>query len=258
MRTSLAICFGVSLEAGAVSLACLGDSCGLGTQLSRNAALNGHNGRCCAASTPRDSVCWPHTSNKPELCCPGLPGARLSDSFQVLYEAQPGAPPKPAGVFCKRRLIWEQKKRLKRGLGAQAKLPLLCTAVQRLFSVSHPRCQSLPCRRVLRARREERLGERRFPQALGPGFIPLLVALFCVRFYILTRECKKSNPKALARTAEISQPGAYRPHHCAGFIPASPSVFGKRASRSLCWMGPWGRSPRSGLRCSKDVVLIPH
>lgn len=31
LRTSLANCFGVSLEMGAVSLACLGDSCGLGT-----------------------------------------------------------------------------------------------------------------------------------------------------------------------------------------------------------------------------------
>lgn len=31
LRTGLANCFGVSLEMGAVSLACLGDSCGLGT-----------------------------------------------------------------------------------------------------------------------------------------------------------------------------------------------------------------------------------
>lgn len=31
LRTSLANCFGVSFEMGAVSLACLGDSCGLGT-----------------------------------------------------------------------------------------------------------------------------------------------------------------------------------------------------------------------------------
>lgn len=36
-------------------------------------------------------------------------------------------------------------------------------------------------------------------------------------FYILTYECKKSNPKAHARTADIPQPGVYRPHHCGGF-----------------------------------------
>lgn len=56
VRTSSAGCFGVSPETGAVGPACLGDSCGSGTQLSRNAALNGHNHCCCAASSPRDSV----------------------------------------------------------------------------------------------------------------------------------------------------------------------------------------------------------
>lgn len=56
VRTSSADCLGVSPATGAVSPACLGDSCGLGTQFSRNAALNGHNRCCCAASSPRDSL----------------------------------------------------------------------------------------------------------------------------------------------------------------------------------------------------------
>lgn len=112
LEDGLSRVFGVPPETGAASPACLGDGCGLGTQFSRNAALNGHNGCCCAASTPRDSAGWPRASNNGELGALHPLDARALISFQasflpakVHYKAQPGdcrLPPPPQLDFSAR------------------------------------------------------------------------------------------------------------------------------------------------------------
>jgi len=169
-----------------------------------------------------------------------LPDARLSSPLSSLTSPipsalrgstgglQPAPAPQTSVVFLPEATHLGTEDVAWRGGSARAHLPLLsgggvrwvwaffpaplcrhqCSAPGNVF---YTRKGSAPGRALLRFR---------LPVVHPLGFGGFFFVFCC--FYILTRECKKRNPKALTRTAEIS--GVYRPHHCGGFYICSLKV----------------------------------